>query len=979
MSTDTSEAGLEAIIVRSLVEESGYVEGSPGDYDREHAVDLAQLRAFVSATQPEKYEALGLGGDGPALAAFLGRLQGEVRKRSVVDVLRNGVKHNATALDLFYGTPSPGNEEAAALNAQNVFGVTRQLRYGRDERRRALDLCLFVNGLPVATFELKNSLTNQTAADAEEQYRRDRDAGEPLFRLGVCLVHFAVDDAEVRMCTHLRGRDSWFLPFNKGRDDGAGNPPNPRGIRTDYLWRETLAKPSLGDVIENYAQVVGDGKGRKLIFPRYHQLGAVRKLLADAAKNGAGRRYLVQHSAGSGKSNSIAWLAHQLVGLQHRGRDAFDATIVVTDRTALDRQIRDTIRQFAQVSSVVGHAGSARELADLLRQGKKIVVSTIQKFPFAPEAFGAGLADRRYAILIDEAHSGQGGRATTELGKTLSGGDGAGGEDGVEPSYEDQVNAAIESRRLLPNASYFAFTATPKNKTVELFGEAGTLRPFHAYTMKQAVQEGFIRDVLARYTTARSYYRLAKKVEDDPEFDARRAEKRLRRYVESHPHAVAEKARIAVDHFLDAVVAKRKLGGRARGMVVCDGIGRAVDYFHAVAARLEERGSPHRAIVAFSGEHEHGGARVTEATLNGFPSSRIPESLREPPYRLLVAADKFQTGFDEPLLYAMYVDKPLSGVRAVQTLSRLNRAHPAKDDPVVLDFFNDAEAIRAAFEPYYRVTSLEGPTDPNRLHDLKADLDAAQVYAAEEVDSLVRRFLAGDAREALDPILDACAARYVGDLDEEGQAGFKGDAKGFVRTYGFLAAVLPYGNPEWEKLAAFLTLLVPKLPAPEGDDLSAGVLRSIDMDSYRAEVGAATAVELPDAEGTLAPVPAAGAGGTAEPELRRLSEIVAAFNRQFAGIDWKDADRVRRVVEVELPAAVAADAAYANAMRNSGGPAARLEHDAAVRRAMGDLLADNLDLFKQFSDNESFRRSVLNFVFGQTYRPPGAAGDAAAG
>jgi type I restriction enzyme R subunit len=996
--SDTSESGLESLIVSALTGRTphaassgatvgeapapdgggGYVEGDWRDFDRAHAVDLAKLLDFLRTTQPEKVKQLGLDEDGTGRRQFLARLQGEIAKRGVVDVLRNGVRHGPGSVNLFYGTPSPGNEKAKALFDANVFSVTRQLRYSQDDAVGGiLDLALFINGLPIATFELKNRLTRQTVEDAEEQYRRDRDPREPIFQFGRCLVHFAVDDEEVRFCTHLRGKESWFLPFNKGWNDGAGNPPNPGGIKTDYLWRQILTRESLTDVIENYAQVVEERDERRQrrrprkrqIFPRYHQLDAVRKLLADAKRSGTGRRYLVQHSAGSGKSNSIAWLVHQLVGLEENSQAVFDSVVVVTDRLVLDRQLKATIRQFAQVSATIGDAERSRDLRDFLAGGKKIIITTVQKFPFVLDEIGDEHRGRSFAIVIDEAHSSQGGRTTAAMSQAL-----ASQGEGEEETPEDAINRVMETRKMLPNASYFAFTATPKHKTLQMFGEEyqeggeKRYRAFHTYTMKQAVEEGFIVDVLGNYTPVASYYHLIKSAEDDPVFDIKKAQKKLRRYVEGHEHAIRHKAEVMVDHFHDQVLAKNKIGGEARAMVVTSGIERAIRYFQSIREYLGERKSPYEAVVAFSGEHDWGGALVTEATLNGFPSNRIPDRFREDPYRFLVVADKFQTGYDEPLLHTMYVDKPLSGIKAVQTLSRLNRAHPKKYDTFVLDFYNDAEIIRKAFEPYYRTTILSQETDPNKLHDLKADLDGHQVYSPEEIDSLVGLYLEGADRDRLDPILDTCVARYAETLDESGQVDFKGKAKAFVRTYDFLGAILPYKNAEWEKLSIFLTFLIPKLPAPREEDLSHGILEAIDMDSYRAEARASIAIALADEEeGEIRPVPTGGAGPRSEPEMDRLSNILRDFNDLFGNIEWKDEDKIGKVITEEIPAKVSMDRAYRNAVKNSDKENARIEHNRALQDAILALSSDHNELLKQFQDDPSFRRWLSEAVFSLTY------------
>jgi len=999
VSTDTSEKGLERLIVAAMTGRpssepppsgegigliraryggTGWILGQAQDYDREFCIDLPQLRSFLSTTQPKVAEALDLEHDSPTRRKFLARLQGESSKHGVINVLRHGVKDGPHHIDLFFGTPSAGNEKAQGLYEANRFSVTRQLRYSRDETQRALDLGLFINGLPIATFELKNSLTKQTVEDSVEQYKRDRDPREKLFEFGRCVVHFALDDHEVRFCTHLKGKGSWFLPFNQGWNDGAGNPPNPNGIKTDYLWKRVLTREGLTDILENYAQVVAEKNektGRKKpvqIWPRYHQLDVVRKLLADACQHGAGLRYHIQHSAGSGKSNSIAWLGHQLIGLCKDEAPVFDSIIVVTDRKILDKQIRDTIKQFTQVGATVGHAEHSGDLKKFIESGKKIIISTVQKFPFILEEIGNEQRGRRFAIIIDEAHSSQGGKTSSAISMALSA---AGAEEGDETT-EDKINRIMEAKKLLPNASYFAFTATPKNKTLEIFGElyneGGKTKhkPFHRYTMKQAIQEGFILDVLKHYTPVESYYKLVKKVEGDPEFDTKRAKKKLRRYVESHNHAIRLKAEIMVDHFHEQVLALNKIGGQARAMVVTSGIERAIQYYHAFRDYLTERKSPHKPIIAFSGEHEYGGSKVTEASLNGFPSSQIADKIQEDPYRFLIYAEKFQTGYDEPLLHTMYVDKILSGIKAVQTLSRLNRAHPQKHDVFVLDFMNDSDTIQKAFADYYRTTILSEETDPNKLHDLKTALDAYQVYAAAQIGQLVALYLGGADRDKLDPILDACVAVYKEQLNEDGQVDFKSKAKAFTRAYGFLSSILPYTNAEWEKLSIFLNFLVPKLPAPKEEDLSKGILDTIDMDSYRVEKKAAMKIQLTDADAEIEPVPTTGSIYKPEPELDRLSNILKTFNDQFGNIPWTDSDRVHKLITEEIPAKVAADSAYQNARQHSDKQNARIEHDKALRKVMTDLLADHTQLFKEFQDNDSFKKWLSDTIFKVTYNQP---------
>ena len=983
--TDTSEHGLESYIVavmtgiygsppqddqvreRPAAYGAGWLPGDPADYNRDHCVDLAQLSSFLKATQPDIADELSLDLDTPIRRQFLGRLKREVGSRGVIDVLRKGIahssRHSRNEVTLFYASPSPGNERAAFLYQQNRFSVTRQLRYSSRQRNLALDLVLFINGLPIATFELKNSLTKQTVADAVQQYKRDRSPREDLFKEGRCAVHFAVDDHEVRFCTKLDGDKSVFLPFNKGYNDGAGNPANPDGIKTDYLWREILTRESLTDIIQNYTQMV---EGKQL-WPRYHQLDVVRKLLADAGDQGIGQGYLIQHSAGSGKSNSIAWLSRLLIGLEKDGKTVFESIVVITDRKILDRQIDDVIRQFTHVSATVGHADDSAELRRLLREGKKIITTTVQKFLFIHDEISNEHRNKTYAIIIDEAHSSQGGRTASAMSAAL-GDIAADSEDGDD--FEDQINRVIERRRMLTNASYFAFTATPKNKTLEMFGEPesqadGSVKhlPFHSYTMKQAIQEGFILDVLQSYTPIRSYYDLIKTIEDDPEFDSRRAHQKLRRYVEEDERAIRLKAEIMADHFHDAVWRAKKIGQQARAMVVTDGVDRAIRYYHALKDYMAERNRPYRPMVAFSGEREYAGKSVSESSLNGFPESRTKEKFQEDPYRILVCADKFQTGYDEPLLHTMYVDKHLSGVRAVQTLSRLNRARNGKSDVFVLDFLNDTDTIKDSFAPYYRTTLLSDETDPNKLHDLKSMLDGSQVYSQEQVNDFVESYLIGAQREALDPILDSCVEVYREELDEDGQVRFKGSAKSFVRVYAFLCQILPYSDVEWEKLSIFLNFLIPKLPAPIEEDLSVGILDAIDMNSYRIERREAMSIELEDEDVEIDPVPTSAGAGLSDPEMDPLSVIIAEFNSVWSMPDSSISENLLKA----LPDQVMADEAYQNARENSDKQNARIEHDAAMLRAIVDMISCSTDLYKLYTENDAFKSWLNDRMFELTY------------
>lgn len=948
--TNVKESGLESLLVNWLVNHNGYEQGQNRDYNTEYALDTTRLFRFLKNTQPDAVKKRQLETNPQKTAQFLARVRDEITKRGIVDVLRKGIKAYPASLIMFYMTPSVNNPAAAALYAKNIFSVTRQLHFSPDATKLSLDLCIFVNGLPVITFELKNQLTKQN-----------------------------VDDAQVKFCTRLQGKESWFLPFNKGYKDGAGNPPNPDGLMTDYLWKQVLTKDMLSRIIENYATLVEEkdeetGKTRyKQIFPRYHQLTAVESLLADVKKNGVGNRYLIQHSAGSGKSNSIAWLAHQLTGLEDaQGNLLVDSVIVVTDRVVLDKQIRDTIRQFAQTRNIIAWAEHSGDLRKAIEDGRRIIITTIEKFPYVLPEIGEDHKDRHFAIIIDEAHSSQNGKTAGTMNMTLS----AIMSD-PDMDNEDKINAMCEGKKLLTNASYFAFTATPKNKTLETFGtayeDAGVIkhRPFHVYTMKQAIQEGFILDVLKYYTPIDSYYRLKKTVEDDPMFDKKKAQKKLRAFVENQTFTIAQKADMMVSHFHEQVIAKGKIGGQARAMIITSSIERCIEYYHAVNKCLANRHSPYKAIIAFSGEKQldKDAAAVTSARLNGFPDAAIPKTFKKDPYRFLIVADMFQTGYDEPLLHTMYVDKQLYDIKAVQTLSRLNRACPKKYDTFVLDFFNDPNDIIESFSRYYKTTLLSGETDPNKLYDLIADMESYQVFSDEHVEQLVNRYLDGADRDQLDPALDACASVYK-QLDTDGQIKFKSAAKGFVRTYGFLSAILPYGNPEWEKLSIFLNMLIPKLPSPQEDDLSQGILEAIDLDSYRIEKKETISLILPDEDAEVGPVPMSTAKGKQEPEMDVLSAILSDFNDMFGNIDWNDADNVRRQI-LEIPAMVSRDEQYQNAMRNSDKQEARTESDRVLQKVIFSIMADNMELFKQYTDNQDFKKWLSDLVFNLTYNKNG--------
>jgi len=970
--TNVKEGGLESIIVDYLRDNNKYVQRNPNDYNRNFCVDIDAVLNFIKNTQEKKFFQLGL--DTPnGQKTFFTVLKNHIDKNGVIDVIRNGAKISPVGtVDFYYPTPSEGNEKAKELYEKNIFSVIRQVQYAKDESL-ALDFVVFLNGLPLFTFELKNNYTKQNVKDAIKQYQTDRDPKEPLFRFGRCVAHFAVDDELVYMCTKLDGKSSWFLPFNKGNNGGAGNPVNPNGIKTDYLWKEILTKESLSNILENYAQIIEekDKKTGKVkynqIFPRYHQLKCVTRLLEATKNQEIGSRFLIQHSAGSGKSNSISWLAHQLVSLEKDGKTIFDSVIVVSDRKNIDKQLKNSIKHFAQVKNMFAHANSSSDLSGLLDSGKKIIISTVHKFGYILNEISKSHKNNKYAIIIDEAHSSQGGTMASKMNVALTF-----NPDEIEDN-EDLIGELVRSKLMNKNANYYAFTATPKPKTLELFGtrrqgEDGA-DPFDIYTMKQAIEEGFILDVLKNYTSARSYYKLVKTIADNPMYDKEKAQRKLKHFVEGNEYPISVKARIIADHFITSVIRQNKINGKARAMVVCDGVLRAIEYFKEITKALEEFNSPYKCIIAFSEEKEYNGKKVNEAFFNEFPSNEIEDRIEEDPYRILVVADKFQTGYDQPLLYAMYVDKPLTDIKAVQTLSRLNRACPGKTDTFVLDFYNDPEDIRLAFQKYYKGVSINGTTDPQKLYEIQDKLEKANVFTQEDVDSVVNIILSGGSRELIDPIINSCVEEYVNELDENAKIDFKGACRSFIRTYNFLSAILPLGNVEWEKLCTFLSLLVTKLPSPDDGDDTAGLLENVDLDSYRIQIQTTTSISLEDKDTEMNPQSTKTGGGIHEVELDYLDAILEEFHSVWGNIEWTNEDQVKNQIKT-ISDIVSQNEAYQNAMANSDKQNASIECAKALKQTMLDIMTDNIELYKQFSENPDFAKWLINIIFAATYNQP---------
>lgn len=990
---DTSETGLEKIIVGWLVKENGYEQESPHAYNKDFALVDKWVERFVTETQPEKVKQSMCFASPSERLKFFTRLSNEITKRGVTDVLRKGYKFNGSTFDLYYPLPSELNPSAKVAYGQNIFGVIRQVMYSKVNTNE-IDFVLFINGLPLATFELKNNFTGQTYENAIAQYRTDRDQKELLLQKKRCAVHFAVDDCQVWMCTSLEGKDSWFLPFNCGVNGGAGNPVIEGDTMTSYLWKDVLTKPTLSNIIENFAQVIKkeDPKTQKVkemvIWPRYHQLDAVRTLLHVTKMSPIGRRFLIQHSAGSGKSNSITWLAYQLVTLLQQNQEPFfDSIIVVTDRVNLDKQIRDNINAFQRLSNLVGWADKSGTLHELLTGGKKIIISTIFKFSYILDEIGSSLKDKRFAIIIDEAHSSQNGSLSVNLATGISGNatpvvylDTEEAPENMASSetlmsyivpedIEDKIHRIIKGRKMAKNANYYAFTATPKNKTLEMFGDKveriglePLYIPFHEYTMKQAIEEGFILDVLKNYTPYSSYYRVLKAVEEDPEYDKKKAMGKIRAYVERQPETIEKKAEIIVEHFLKKVY--MKIGGKARAMVITSSIERAIEFYKVITRMLDERNSQYKAIVAFT-DKEIDGKVVNESELNGFPSAEIEQRVEQEPYRFLIVADKFQTGYDQPLLHTMYVDKQLSDVKAVQTLSRLNRCHPKKQDTFVLDFANDPEMIREAFQRYYKTTILEGESDVNKLNDLTGTIEAFNFYTQDDVDQVATLKLMGtdDDRPKIDAVIDAVVVRFKTELNEDEQIKCKSALKNFNRCYPYFSAIMPYESPEWEKQYVFYSLLVKKLPKLKIDDSTDGLLDNIDFDKYRIVKEEERAIVLDNENTNVKPIPVGSVGGKPQPEMDALSSIVKDFNDTYGNIEWKNRDEVQRQIE-ELPARIATSLDFVNAVRNGDKQVAQITFNDDIINIVASMLEEKTEFVQTYFANPDFQ----NFVNARVYQ-----------
>jgi type I restriction enzyme R subunit len=955
-----------------------YKLGYATDFDMQYALDLRFFWKFLQDTQEDELEKLKRNSPNDWERKLLERFDRLIKKHGVLHLLKKGLSVDDAHFTLLYPAPLASSSKKIEQNFDaNIFSSTRQLRYSLANPLQEIDIVLFINGIPLVTLELKNHWTGQSARyHGQKQYRNDRDISQPLLQFGRCLVHMAVDTDEVYMTTKLEGKNTYFLPFNKGNYHGQGNPPNQHGHKTSYLWEEVFTKTSLANIIQHFVRLDGsskdDLKKRTLFFPRYHQLNVVRKLVEHASINGVGHTYLIQHSAGSGKSNSITWAAYQLIetypitpdvpGSKGVEQPLFDSVIVVTDRRLLDKQLRDNIKEFSEVKNIVAPAFKSSELKSALENGKKIIITTIQKFPFIIDGIG-DLSDRRFAVIIDEAHSSQSGSAHDNMNRAM-------GKSEIEEAEDaqDKVLQAMRSRKMRGNASYFAFTATPKNTTLEKFGQKqddGTFKPIDLYSMKQAIEEGFILDVIANYTTYKSYYEIEKSIQENPEFDSKKAQKRLRAYVESSQQTINTKAEIMLDHFIPHVVNAKKLRGKGKGMVVTQSIESAIRYYKAITRVLNEQGNPFKIAIAFSGTKEVDGIEYTEAEMNGFAESETKEKFDTDEYRLLVVANKYLTGFDQPKLCSMYVDKKLAGVLCVQALSRLNRSAPKlgkrTEDLFVLDFFNSVEDIKVAFDDFYTSTTLSEATDVNVLHELKDAMDDVGIYEWIEIDNFIERYFNNEDAQTLSPIIDVAANRFNFELalEDEDKVDFKVKAKQFVKVYGQMASIMPYEVVVWEKLFWFLKFLIPKLIVkdPESDALDA-LLNSIDLSSYGLErVKLNHSIELDAAETELEPQNPNPRGNHGEDEHDPLDDIIRSFNeRWFQG--WSATPEEQKVKFINIAESVKSHQDFKAKYQNNPDPHNReLAFEKMLKEVMLSRRKDELELYKLFAGDSAFKAS----------------------
>lgn len=970
-----------------------YYWGRPKDMPSKLAIDTRRLWSFLESSQKDvlaEYRGKDL------KAAVERQISSDITNFGIIKLLREGIDVDNIHLTLFFPKPSPADSKVShAKYAKNQFSVTRQQTFSLLNPGYEIDMVVFLNGLPLFTFELKNPWTYQTAKyNGQKQYKEERNPREPLLNYGRCLAHFTLDKDEVYFTTKLAGKDTFFMPFNKGlpNGQGAGNPVSEDGsYKTSYIWKYFLQKDTIADILMNYVMFdYGEAKtgkvvphimrnAKRLIFPRFHQLDVVSKLNADVASVGVGKTYLIEHSAGSGKSNSITWLAYKLIGLCPDSMDVvrakavdmalFDSAIVVTDRRLLDKQITGNIKAFGHSDKIVAHADSSKELKTAIEQGKRIIITTIQKFPFICDTI-ADVSDHNFAIIIDEAHSSQSGIAADKLNAAVQ-------KDADQDGGDTDalLEKLMKDRKMSKNCSYFAFTATPKKETLERFGtedEEGKFHPFHLYSMKQAIEEGFILDVLTNYTTYRSYYELTKSIEGNPEYETERAQKMLRRYVEREPKTIKAKAEVMLTHFDAKMFRNHKLKGHAKALVVTKDIECAISYYMALCELRKEKKLPYNILIAFSGTKNVGGRDYTEAQINGFPDTKTAEEFDKDENRILVVANKYITGFDQPKLAAMYIDKPLDGVLAVQALSRLNRSAPElgklSEDLFILDFYNTKEDIKEAFDPFYTATTLSEATDVNILHQLKTTLLTFGVFDMDEVNAFIELYVHGAPADEFAPIIDRAAFRFNTEIEwpENGKADFKMKCKQFVKIYSRVAAIMDYEVVDWEKLFWFLRLLIPQLivTGPGMEDIK-DLLDSVDLNTYGLRRTALNeTIVLDPGESTIDPLKATmvNAGPTDEPNKDPLDEIIKEFNEHwFRGWEATPDDQKEKLVNITK--AVANDADYQSlVIGNPDQQAVEAAMAMIIDRIIRQKRKGDMSLYREYQQNDAFKAGFRTLI-----------------
>jgi type I restriction enzyme R subunit len=967
-----SEKRFEDHIEVNLLDQ-GYVAGHYAEYDRTSCLINDDVVRFIKTTQPNQWKKLVEIYEDDVENKLINRISSEIGKRGVLDVLRNKIVDRGVYLDLIYFEPKSGlNEEHQKLYGLNILKVVRQLHYSvRNEN--SIDMVIFINGIPIITMELKNQLTGQNIRHSENQYMNDRDPNEPLLKFKRCLVHFCVDNNKVSMSTRLSGLKTRFLPFNQELE----NPPVEGGYRTEYLWKEILTKESVLDILENFmllsneeeydfnekTQKVEKKINEILIFPRYHQLNLIRMFRSDIKRDGVGKNYLVQHTTGSGKSYSIGWLSHTLSSLYQSQTDTkriFDTVIVVTDRTVLDDQLRNTIRSLEKIDGVVnGVEKGSKELKGFLESGKDIIVTTIQKFPFISETI-ASLKDKKFAVIIDEVHSSQSGELSKELKRTLSGDDLPDDED---YDYEEYLRREIESRGKQTHISFFGFTGTPKQKTLELFGTKtadGQYVPYHIYSMYQSINEGFTLDVLQNYTTFKRYFKVKQINNEDIEISSSKGKKELVKFVDSHELTIQNKVGVILDHFISK--GSREIQGKARGMIVVPSRVMCVRYFFEINKQLKERGITYQSLVGFSGEVSLDGQKYTEEGLNlsiGHEGN-VPLGLKNPKYRLLVVANKFQTGFDEPLVQSMYVDKRLDGVQCVQTLSRLNRTTRGKTQTFVLDFVNEPETIRDSFQLFYKSTILEGETDPNRLYDLQRDIFDFHLYTHQNVDDFCKIFFDPNRDEGqLHPVLDMVVDKWKEISEEDDQEKYRSFLQSYLRMYGYLSQIIKFSDIELEKSFIFYKYLNKKLPKRKTQQVD--LSESVDLESLRIQKTFEKIAGLEDVDSVVEP-PSFESGTQVEPVVDLLSEIISQVNKVY-GVNLTEEDKLdlsnlnkRLVQNTDIQKYMNDDNSEENKKNYF-----RKEFESIIV----DYVNERFEFYKKMDDNQSMKNSIFNIMYEQ--------------